>query len=258
MKNSNNSESGAYGPLSGVYDRLQESVDYSAIADFAERVFEKYLPVRPEIVLDLACGTGKLAYELALRGYDMIGVDGSAEMLSEAAERRVSPQNPLYLMQDMRDFELYGSVGATVSCLDSINYLTEEGDIERCFANVANYLDHGGIFLFDVSSPYRFTHVFSDNAYVLEDGEGEVYCGWQNRFSKKTGKCDFLLTVFERREDGSYDRFDEVQTERMYERDRLCSALSGAGLEPLGVWGDMNFSEPKKDDVRWYIAARKN
>ena len=127
-----------YSAIAGVYDRLNKDIDYSAWAAFFEKCFEKY-EIKPELVLDLACGTGRMTRELAGRGYDMIGVDGSADMLSEAYSE--GGEGMLYLLQDMREFELYGTVGATVCCLDSLNYLLGDGELERVFSLVHNYSD---------------------------------------------------------------------------------------------------------------------
>ncbi len=250
--------SGAYGRLAEVYDRLNAELDYESWADFIRACFEKYADTPPGLVLDLACGTGRMTYALARRGYDMIGVDGSDEMLSEAMMS--CPEDvrmPLFLMQDMRQFELYGTVGAVVCCLDSINYLTEEGDLEACFKTVCNYLDPGGVFVFDVSTPYRFRHIFADNCFVLEDEAEGTFCGWQNYFDESTGLCDFLLTVFERDKNGKYSRFDEQQTERLYTREQLFSALKSAGLVPQTLVGDFNFDDPADNADRWYIVAKK-
>ena len=251
-------DSGAYGRLAEVYDRLNAEVDYESWADFIRNCFDRFADQKPEIVLDLACGTGRMTYPLARRGYDMIGVDGSAEMLSEAMQN--CPDDlpmPLLLMQDMRSFELYGSVGAVVCCLDSLNYLTENGDLEACFKTVCNYLDPGGVFVFDVSSPYRFRHIFANNSYVLEDEDAGIYCGWQNYFDEQTGLCDFLLSVFERDRDGRYSRFDEQQTERCYSYDEICAALDRAGLEFVTLAGGFDFAPPKDTADRWYFVAKR-
>ena len=251
-------DSGAYGRLAEVYDRLNAEVDYESWADFIQTCFDRFAHQKPQLVLDLACGTGRMTYPLARRGYDMIGVDGSAEMLSEAMQN--CPDDlpmPLLLMQDMRSFELYGSVGAVVCCLDSLNYLTEDGDLEACFKTVCNYLDPGGVFVFDVSSPYRFRHIFANNSYVLEDEDAGIYCGWQNYFDEQTGLCDFLLSVFERDRDGRYSRFDEQQTERCYSRDEICAALDRAGLEFVTLADGFDFAPPKDTADRWYFVAKR-
>lgn len=256
-----------YNAISRVYDRLNAEIDYSRWADFVEVCFDRFLSARPELVLDLACGTGSMTIELAARGYDMIGVDGSAEMLSEAYTRAIEQSGILFLQQDMREFELYGTVGAVTCCLDSLNYLLSPADLDRCFACVHNYLDPDGLFLFDMNTPYKFREVYGNNAYVLEDelvwDEGldteeraAVYCGWQNAYHPETEICDFDLSLFEELPDGTYRRSDEHQQERCYTLDEIKAALKKANLELLGVWSDYEFSTPTDNTERWYFAAR--
>ena len=256
-----------YQAIARVYDRLNAEIDYAAWADFIETCFDRFLPSRPELVLDLACGTGSMTIELASRGYDMIGVDGSAEMLSEAYSRATEQGGILFLHQDMRRFELYGTVGAITCCLDSLNYLLSEDDLNACFDCVHNYLDPNGLFLFDMNTPYKFRHVYGNNAYVLEDelvwDEGTdteeraaVYCGWQNTYHPDTAVCEFDLSLFEELPNGSYRRTDEHQTERCYTLDEIKSALERNNLEFLGVWSDYAFSSPTDTTERWYFAAR--
>ena len=220
-----------YGDIARVYDKLNAEIDYEAWADFFEKCFDKYMNSRPELVLDLACGTGRMTRTLSARGYDMIGVDGSDAMLSEAYMQ--GGENILYLLQDMRSFELYGTVGAVVCCLDSVNYLLEDKDMEKTFMTVHNYLDPDGLFIFDMNTPYKFENVYSDNAYILEDEDdtGAIYCGWQNEYDRKSGICNFYLSLFEENEDGSYVRSDEKQTERCYSKDTVCGLLEKCGFE---------------------------
>jgi SAM-dependent methyltransferase len=251
-----------YGAIARVYDRLNAEIDYTAWADFIEKCFDRFLRNRPELVLDLACGTGSMTLPLAARGYDMIGVDGSADMLSEAYRRAAGA--PRFLQQEMRAFELYGTVGAVTCCLDSLNYLLTDADLSRCFSCVHTYLDPDGLFLFDMNTPYKFRHIYGDNAYILEDTltdeDGEeplaVYCGWQNFFHADTGICDFDLSLFEELPDGTYRRSDEHQRERCYELSTIRNCLTAAGLELLGVWSDFSFSAPTDTTERWYFCAR--
>ncbi|MBQ9760407.1 MAG: class I SAM-dependent methyltransferase [Clostridia bacterium] len=252
----------SYTAIARVYDRLNKEIDYAAWADFFEACFDRYLPTRPTLLLDLACGTGSMTVELAKRGYDMIGVDGSCDMLSEAFGRSAGRQI-LYLEQDMRNFELYGTVGAVTCCLDSLNYLPTEDDLRACFACVHNYLDPNGLFLFDVNTPYKFEHVYGNNAYVLEDeidyGEGDtglVYCGWQNFYDSEHKTCEFDLSLFEEMPDGSYRRSDEQQHEYCYDLDTLKALLADTGFELLGVWSDYRFSPIEETTPRWYFATR--
>ena len=253
--------------LSHVYDKLNKEIDYAAWADFIEHCFDRFLPARPSLVLDLACGTGSMTLELARRGYDMIGIDGSEDMLSEAFSRAFDTPGILWLCQDMRSFELYGTVGAVTCCLDSLNYLLESDDLLRTLRTVHNYLDPDGLFLFDMNTPYKFNHVYGDNAYVLEDelvfDEGteeeeriSIYCGWQNSFCRESGICDFDLSIFESLPDGTYRRSDEHQRERCYSLDTVTSLLSEAGFSLLGIWADDRQSPPNENTERWHFAAR--
>ena len=245
-----------YEALAAVYDRLVGEVDYAAYADRIERVFARR-GLSPALVLDLGCGTGQLTVELARRGYDMIGADASAEMLSRAAERARRENFPdiLFLQQDMRELELYGTVGAVVSTLDCVNYLTEKADLDRTFALVHNYLDPGGLFLFDVNTPYKFRQVYGDNAYILED-EGSL-CAWQNEFDEKSGLCRFYLSVFREGKDGRYTREDEEQTERCYTYEELTAALTRAGFGEIACFGSFAGDPPTDATERWFITARK-
>lgn len=247
----------SYEALARVYDKLNGEVDYAAIAAFYQAVFLRY-GADPHLVLDLGCGTGSMTLELAARGYDMIGVDASAEMLSKAYERMFAEGKSgiLFLQQDMRAFELYGTVGAVVSTLDCINYLTEDGDLDKCFALVHNYLDPDGLFIFDVNTPYKFKHVYGDQAYILEEGDGSAYCGWQNDYDEKTGLCRFLLSVFTEEKDGRYSRADEEQLERCYSKETLIAALKKAGFVDICFFGGLDQSEPNPGTERWYIAAK--
>lgn len=246
----------SYEALACIYDRINGNA-YLPYADMLEQAFALAdIPVRE--VLDLGCGTGGITALLADRGYDMIGLDCSPEMLNFARERNQG-RNTLLLCQDMREFELYGTVGAVVSCLDSINYLLTEDDLRATFAGVHNYLDPDGIFLFDVNSSYKFSEIYGNNAYVLEDETpdgGAVFCGWQNEYDRQSGICDFWLSIFEEGEDGQYSRSDEHQRERCYSLETLRRLLEQAGFEWLGVFGDFGFSEPTENTERWYIAAR--
>jgi hypothetical protein len=154
----------------------------------------------------------------------------------------------------MRELELYGTVGAVVCCLDSVNYLLEKEDVSRVFSLVHNYLDPNGLFLFDVNTPYKFENIYGDQAYILEDET--AFCGWQNEYDPETGICDFYLSLFEEQRDGSYARSDEHQRERCYDRETLKQLLEENGLELLGIYGGYDFSEPRADTERYYIAAR--
>ena len=246
---------GGYAALAGVYDRLNADVDYAIWADFIEECYRRYLPVKPNLVLDMGCGTGAMSIELAGRGYDVTALDVSPDMLAIAYGRaaEAGQHGILFLEEDMCDFELYGTVGAVICCLDGINHLTEPSEVERCFALVHNYLDPDGLFIFDVNTPYKFREIYADNDYVLEE-DGAV-CVWQNRLSDDGEMCDFHLSVFELCPDGRYVRRNGVQSERAYSREYLTGALESAGFKVFGIFGGLDFSEVLPATERWHIVA---
>lgn len=251
-----------YGAISSVYDSINSHIDYVAWADFFEKCFDRFLDKRPELMLDLACGTGSMTLELAKRGYDMIGVDGSSDMLNVAYERKYDldlPHSVLFLLQDMREFELYGTVGAITCCLDSVNYLTGDGELDKCFSLAHNYLDPDGLFLFDVNTPHKFENIYGSNTYVYEEEDcgGDSFCIWQNYYDGQSRLCDFSLTVFEKdEENGLYSRRDEIQCERCYSREELESSLKQNGFEVIGFYSNFDFSPASDTDERWYIVAK--
>ncbi|MBQ9744240.1 MAG: class I SAM-dependent methyltransferase [Clostridia bacterium] len=245
-----------YSFLAGVYDSLNSDFDYEGYADYIDSEIRKYEKIRSSLVLDLACGTGKITFALRDRGYDMTGVDLSEDMLSVA--RDICYENDitdiLWLCQSMQSFELYGTVDACVCCLDSLNYLTSYEDIKKCFSLVHNYLIPDGVFIFDMNTPYKFENTYGNNAYVLEDESSLV--AWQNEYNKKTGICKFYLNIFVENQDGTYTRYDEVQREKCYSLQRIKRALSDCGFEIIRICGDTNGKELTDSDERCYFTVR--
>ncbi len=248
-----------YTVIAEFYDRLNRDVDYGGYADFILSAMQKHGISEPSpLVLDLGCGTGNITLALEERGCDMIGIDSSEEMLAIAAEKSYGAEERrkvLLLRQDMCDFELYGTVRAAVSCLDSLNYLTDTNALRRCFSLVHNYLDPDGLFIFDMNTPFKFRHIYGNNAYVLED-EG-IYCGWQNDYSEKTGICRFYLSFFAEEPDGSYSRYDEEQKERCYSARTVNKLLDECGFEVSEVCAGYNFAPVDEQTERWYYICRK-
>lgn len=244
-----------YTSIANLYDRLNGDVDYGALADFLTRKTEEYYKRKPSLLLDLACGTGKLTIELASRGYDMTGIDISPDMLSVASENaKADGHDILFLCQDMCDFELYGTVDAIYSCFDSLNYLLEPSELSKCFSLVHNYLDPNGIFIFDMNTRHKFEKVYADNSYILEsDG---LFCAWQNYYDKASDLCDFYLTFFKEKPDGSYLRSDETQCERCYDEEDILAALKENRLELIEILGEDRSSPPSDNDDRRYYIAR--
>ncbi|MBQ9115845.1 MAG: class I SAM-dependent methyltransferase [Clostridia bacterium] len=257
--------------LAEYYDMLN-GADYSAYAEYVDKTVRQYGGTDNKLTLDLGCGTGSLTFELARQGYDMIGADLSAEMLGVAMDRAydygfTDEKSILFLRQDMRSFELYGTVGTIVCALDGINYLPSLSDVKKCFSLVHNYLEEGGIFIFDVNTPFKFKNVFAKRDFFTEDGSGEVYMGWKSRWHEKTSACDFDLTLFIRNDDGSYERREETQTEYMWTAEQLCSCISDSGMELIAIHKDlsgtksidalsMDTDSPKTEE-KWFFVCKR-
>ena len=154
----------------------------------------------------------------------------------------------------MTELELYGTVDACVCSLDSINYLTKISDVKKCFQLVHNYLIPDGVFVFDVNTPYRFSRVYGNNDYVLEN-EGYL-CAWQNEYNESSKICRFYLSIFTENEDGTYTRSDEVQREKCYSMRQIKNALSESGFEIINVYGDLDKSAPQENSEKWYFTVR--
>jgi len=241
-----------YASLAAYYDALNAEVDYKAWAAQIDRRMRELGVPAGSLVLDLGCGTGNMTMPLAGLGWDMIGIDRSPEMLGEARDKAsAAGLDVLLLCQDMSEIELYGTVRATVCCLDCLNYLTDAARLAECFRLVRLYTEPGGLFIFDVNTPYKFKNTYADRTYVLEDER--VFCVWENDYNEKSNICEFVLTFFVMDEDGRYERLEEVQRERCYSRRTLERLLKKAGFEILEVASDAAGQAVAEDTERWHF-----
>ena len=235
----------AYTSFASVYDTFMDNVPYEEWGEYIYSLLCRY-GVRDGIVLDLGCGTGTMTEILAGYGYDMIGVDNSEDMLELAMEKRMaSGYDILYLLQDMREFELYGTVRAVVSVCDSVNYITEPEELAGVFRLVNNYLDPGGIFLFDFNTEYKYREVMGD-CTIAED-RGPCSFIWDNCYYEEERINEYDLTLFIREgtapgqnegaeeddteENGAlYRKYTETHFQRGYTLEEIRELLSSAGL----------------------------
>ena len=207
-------------------------------------------------MLDLACGTGSLTRELALRGYEMIGADQSPEMLAEAAEknRGAAPIEPIFLCQSMEKLDLYGTIDACVCCLDSVNYVTDPKKLARAFQRVHLFLMPGGLFLFDVNTPEKLAGL--DGQVFLDETE-DAYCVWRAEFSRRI--CTYFMDIFRLDPStGQWDRGEELHRERAYTVEELTSLLEGAGFVDVRTWGERKLRPPRPGEQRIFFTARKD
>ena len=223
-----------YNSLAYFYDLFTDDIDYQKTADKLHDLFlkEKH---KPEIILDLGCGTGSLSFLLQQKGYDMIAVDISEDMLLIAREKAESLniENILFLQQDAAKLDLYGTIDACVCNLDVINHITSREKLLEVFNKVHLFLRPSGLFVFDINTVLKFSTVFLNNSYITEK-EG-TFCAFNTQYSKKSGVCRIDYTFFKEDEKGLYERYEDTQRERAYEIDEIKDMLKLSGFMNVKV-----------------------
>ena len=241
----------AYTSFAQVYDLFMDNVPYEEWCDYLEEQLHKE-GIREGILLDLGCGTGKMTRIMAQKGYDMIGVDNSIEMLDIA--KAASEENILYLLQDMQEFELYGTVRAAYCACDSLNYITEEEELLKVFQLVNNYLDPKGVFIFDMNTEYKYRELLSD--YTFAENREESSFIWENYFDEESGINEYDLTLFIK--DGEqFSRFQESHYQKCYSIETILQLLEKAGMKVEGIYDAYTLEPPQEDSDRITIIARE-
>ncbi|MGN1089689.1 MAG: class I SAM-dependent DNA methyltransferase [Huintestinicola sp.] len=239
------------------YDRLTSNIDYRERALYFHRLAELH-GGRKGILLDLACGTGSLSEEFARMEYDVIGTDISEDMLNCAIEKKFDSGLPIqYLCQDMTKLDMFGTIDITVCALDSLNHLDSLDSIRRTFERVYLFCEPGGLFLFDVNTPYKHREILGCNTFIYD--QPQVYCIWQNCFDESSpdNRVDIILDFFEKNEDGSYSRYGDQLSEIAFDRDIIEKELIAAGFEIAGVYDYDTLNPPAKDSQKLVFAAKK-
>ena len=245
----------AYTSFAQVYDLFQDNIPYGEWADYLKSLLNEY-GVKDGLVLDLGCGTGSITELLAKAGYDMIGVDNSEDMLEIAMDKRSrSGLDILYLLQDMREFELYGTVKAAVSICDSMNYILEKEDLVQVFKLVNNYLDPSGIFIFDMNTEYKYTHLLADGTFAENREESSFI--WENFYDEEERINEYDLTLFIRNEDGRYSKYEETHYQKAFEISEVLKAVKEAGMELVAVYDAFTREPVKETSDRVYFVVRE-
>lgn len=243
-----------YEAFAAFYDALTEDVDYAAWADYLLATFTRH-GGRTDTVLDLCCGSGSLSLELARRGCDVIGVDGSADMLAVAREKAADEdRDVLFLCQDIRALDLYGTVDGAVCMLDSLSHILHTDDLREIFRRLGLFIAPDGLLVFDVNTPYKHAHILGDNAFVYE--QDEFVCTWRNRYLPATHEVEMNLDFFLEEEDGTYTRHTDTVRERAYGLQTWKGLLTEAGFDLLDVYDERQFTAPGEDAQRWVLVAR--
>lgn len=255
----------AYTGFAQVYDTFMDNIPYAQWAGYLTGLLEEY-GVKDGLVLELGCGTGSMTRLLSEKGYDMIAVDNSEEMLMIAREKSMEDSgNILYLLQDMRAFELYGTVRAVISICDSMNYITQPEDLCQVFKLANNYLDPGGIFIFDMNTLYKYKEMLGERT-IAENREDCSFI-WDNYYDEESRMNEYELSIFikDAVEEDPWDdmegepflRFRETHFQRAYTLEEIKDLLCQAGMEFVAAYDAFTKDPAKQNSERMYIIARE-
>ena len=255
-----------YDQIAAWYDRLQSSVDHEAWADFLAMIDQKHGKTDRQgdgndgkpLLLDLGCGTGRNAFAMEKRGYDVIGIDRSEMMLMAARdEAEAIGSGALFLQQDICDFELFGTVDLAVCLLDTINHITRKDQIRKLFSQCANYLNQGSLLILDIGTDKHFGHTLGNNVFyqdVAETADEPAFTMlWQNHWQSGRGISISEITVFAETDNGLYERYDDVVRERYYDWRQLRDIAADEGLKLVARYGELADRKPNRNDERIFL-----
>lgn len=258
----------AYQDFARVYDKFMDNIPYTEWGERLDALIRKYGVSKPErdaeglldaernLVVDLGCGTGTLTEMMYQKGYDLVGVDVSDAMLNIAMEKKEqSGSEILYLQQDMRELELYGTVGTVYCVCDSLNYILEEEELAAVFSLVNNYLFPGGVFIFDFNTDYKYHEVIGD-ATIAENREDCSFI-WENIYDPEEGINEYDLTLFVRQEDETFRKYTETHLQRGYSAEQMKRLAEQAGLAVLEITDADTGQAVTDKSQRIYIVARE-
>ena len=241
-----------YGSFAYYYDRFMDNIPYDEWTAYLQKLLTEQ-GVKDGLVLELGCGTGKVTRRLKACGYDMIGIDISEEMLEMAQNRE--NDGILYLHQDMREFELYGTVAAVVSVCDTMNYITEPEDLTEVFRLVNNYLDPGGCFIFDLKTRHYYRTVLAEN--VFAENREDCSLIWENYYDEENSLNEYDLTIYAETSDGLYQRFEETHCQRAWGLEEIKNIINEAGMEFVTAYDAFTKNPVTEDSERIYVIARE-
>lgn len=257
----------AYSEFAAVYDRLMDNIPYDDWFTYLHGLLKKY-GVNKGIIAELGCGTGSITERLSAAGYDMIGIDNAPAMLDIANQKKTeNGSNTLYLCQDMREFELYGTVAAIISLCDSINYLTNPDELLHTLSLANNYLDTDGIMIFDFHTRHYYRDIVADTT-IAEDRE-DISFIWDNYYDADSNINELALSLFIRADDISlsaadsdagdiFRKYEELHIQRGYTLEEMLSLVSKSGLKLLAAYDAFTCSPATEDSERIYIVAQEH
>lgn len=245
----------SYTKFARLYDGLMNAdVNYAEWADYIENLFDYYAK-NPQLVCDLACGTGNITLKMAERGYDMIGVDRSGDMLAIAREKAAEAGlEVMFLEQDLKKLDLYGGCDAFLCMIDGFNYILNPNSLYKIAKRIKTcFLEPDGIVIFDISSPYKLKDYIGNNTFI-HDGD-DVFYTWENKYYESLKMCEMYLNFFVK-EKSAYKRFGERHIQRAYGEEEIKKIFRAAGFSGIDAFSPLTFSQPQKEDMRTVFVAR--
>lgn len=249
---------GGYGDFAFYYDILTGNVDYEARGEYIYSLLAEN-GIKSGILLDLACGTGSLSVLFSKKGFEVVGVDASEDMLSLAQTKSIeNGADVIFLCQKMQELDLFGTIDAAICTLDSINHLTDEKDVKETFRAVSLFMNDSGIFVFDVNTPYKHKEILGNNTFVYD--MDDVYCVWQNSFDERNFKTDICLDIFEKdeSEEEAYIRTTEEFFERGYKIEDISKWLEEVRFEVVGIYDEMTKNPVGEETQRAVFVCKKH
>ncbi len=244
----------SYSSFASVYDELTVNVDYKRRAEYIAEILRKQ-GIEDGLLLDLACGTGSLSVEFSKMGYEVIATDASPDMLMEARDKAYDEGcNIMFLCQRMEETDLYGTVRVIVCALDSINHLSDVETLNKTFSVLKNFIDDGGIMVFDVNTLYKHREVLGNNTFIYD--EENVFCAWQNRLLKDNKTVNINLDFF-RKNGNVYERYNENFNEIAFTDEEIVNAVEGGGFKVIARYDDLTGEEPTDKSERIYYVVRR-
>lgn len=242
----------SYKNFARVYDEFMDQTPYDTWFCNIRELFVRFQVPQDGSVLDLGCGTGKMARRLSRAGYQVTAADRSEQMLEIAAS--VSDDPVLYVQQDMVSLELPGKMDAVISICDCMNYIIEPEDFEEVLTRVKNSLKDGGIFVFDMNTRFKYEKILSCNTFA-EDREDASFI-WNNFYDEQDRINEYQLSLFIQNEQGTYDKYEELHIQKAYDQEEVCQMILKAGFTKVEVLDVDTMKEPEEETERLYFIAQ--
>jgi len=242
-----------FNKIAPYYDILMQNIDYKSWVEYFIKICE-FFGREPKKIIDIACGTGVPTKYLAEMGFHVVGIDLSLKMLEIAKKNLKNFKNVFLLNMDMRNICLKDKFDAAFSFFDSINYLLDIKDMERCFKNVESVLTDEGIFIFDMNTYYSLKEIWGNSVTVKE--VDNLYSIWRNEWDEENRISTLKLLLHLKKENESF-LIEEVHKEKAYFPDEIEKILKKCLFKEIYFFDFKTFKEIDETTIRMVVVALK-